>query len=743
MIIQSADLLRNAHKLFVIFPKRKFSARTSIYNVTQEPHSQGPARVPFGIENDDVVSWTWTISDFVKKNQPQKAIGLFKRMLMSNQRPNYVTVLSSIQASSSMGSEMLGMEIHSFAVKMGFESETPIITALLGFYSVWDMGSAFKLFLLAPEKDVILWSATISAFVKAGEYIMAIDLFKEMQLCGVEPNYVSILSVIPACANLSDLRSGRELHGLSIKRSFISHLNVQNSLLDMYAKCGSLNESISIFENIERKDLVSWKNIITGCINNDCPRVALNYFQAMQIYCFEMDERIIREVIGMSSRLDDTKTGQGIHSFALKSGFLECVSVVTSLLQMYATSGNIESARSLFDSLGQKDIIAWSAMISAYAQTYCKLALQWQHKILEKLYMHSHCGLEYEAWNWFHVMEEKYDITPKLAHYACMVDMLSRQGNVEQALEFVNKMPIEPDKRIWGAVLAGCRKTHGSTLPSPPPSTMPTASLTAPSASLISLSPQISLPIKSPPLSFVTAPLTALPSTLPSTSLRHSPAIMDTSGLCLSLRLLRRFQILCLVSGNDGVLDRTGGLMTNHEELLMMVDTREDVVTNEVFERIKEGSRAMAFARRMLSNLNSESPLAGDCDLEEAVLCFVLTNAVEVQDSAGRSVGVAVYGPSFSWNNHGCSPNCSCRFSTMPCSIFASPWCIHPKYTDGDGGNGSEHINTSSNFKFLSSLGSEKECGPRLFVRSIKDIKKGEELLITYTDLLQPKVVRG
>ncbi|RAL38901.1 hypothetical protein DM860_015262 [Cuscuta australis] len=278
-------------------------------------------------------------------------------------------------------------------------------------------------------------------------------------------------------------------------------------------------------------------------------------------------------------------------------------------------------------------------------------------------------------------------------------------------------------------------------LPSPPPSTMPTASLTAPSASLISLSPQISLPIKSPPLSFVTAPLTALPSTLPSTSLRHSPAIMDTSGLCLSLCLLRRFQILCLVSGNDGVLDRTGGLMTNHEELLMMVDTREDVVTNEVFERIKEGSRAMAFARRMLSNLNSESPLAGDCDLEEAVLCFVLTNAVEVQDSAGRSVGVAVYGPSFSWNNHGCSPNCSCRFSTMPCSIFASPWCIHPKYTDGDGGNGSEHINTSSNFKFLSSLGSEKECGPRLFVRSIKDIKKGEELLITYTDLLQPKVV--
>ncbi|KAK9273090.1 hypothetical protein L1049_017897 [Liquidambar formosana] len=74
----------------------------------------------------------------------------------------------------------------------------------------------------------------------------------------------------------------------------------------------------------------------------------------------------------------------------------------------------------------------------------------------------SHCGLEYEGWSWFYSMEEKYGVPPKLAHYACMVDLLSRQGNIEEALEFVNKMPVEPDKRIWGALLAGCRLTPGS-----------------------------------------------------------------------------------------------------------------------------------------------------------------------------------------------------------------------------------------------------------------------------------------
>ncbi|VFQ85097.1 unnamed protein product [Cuscuta campestris] len=159
--------------------------------------------------------------------------------------------------------------------------------------------------------------------------------------------------------------------------------------------------------------------------------------------------------------------------------------------------------------------------------------------------------------------------------------------------------------------------------------------------------------------------------------LRHSSAIPDTSDLCLSLRLLSRFHILGLVSENDGILDRIGGLMTNRAELLMMPESREDSVAHEVFEKIKEGARAMAAARRML--LNSELPFAGACDLEEAVLCLVLTNAVEVQDSAGCSVGVAVYGQSFSWINHGCSPNCSYRFSTIPGTISAMPWLMHPR----------------------------------------------------------------
>ncbi|KAH0766304.1 hypothetical protein KY285_002175 [Solanum tuberosum] len=495
-------------------------------------------------------------------------------MLKDEHKPNYVTVLSVIRAAEKWQPMVRG--IHGFTIKMGFEIELPVVTALVGVYAIWDMDTAWQLFNHTKGKDVILWSAMASACVKSGEYVEAIELFREMQLCGVEPNYVSIVGIVPACANLGALSIGKEIHAYSIKVSSISHVNIQNSLVDMYAKCGSLKASITVFRGIEKKDLVSWRSMIHGCVANGCFNEALSLFSEMRYCWFEPDEGVIREVIGALSQLDEIKIGQCFHSFALKQGFLGCVSVVTALLHMYGGFGDIESARSLFDPLKSKDLIAWSTMIAAYAQSecpsnaldiyrqmqsanekpneiiyvsliqacssiaaevigegvhaqviklgntsnaflisslidmYCRFgrisqgqaifsecpnvdlicwssmingyginghgneALQCFSDMLNSgikpndvvfvsvLSACSHCGLEYEGWNWFHAMEEQFGVTPKLAHYACMVDMLSRQGNIEEAFEFVNNMPIEPDKRIWGTLLAGCRKTRVS-----------------------------------------------------------------------------------------------------------------------------------------------------------------------------------------------------------------------------------------------------------------------------------------
>ncbi|MCD7450213.1 hypothetical protein HAX54_004510 [Datura stramonium] len=165
---------------------------------------------------------------------------------------------------------------------------------------------------------------------------------------------------------------------------------------------------------------------------------------------------------------------------------------------------------------------------------------------------------------------------------------------------------------------------------------------------------------------------------------------------------------------------------------------------DELSGRIRDGAKAMSVARSMRVGLETNGELSSEeYTVEAAVLCLVLTNAVEVHDKDGRSLGVGVYDVAFSWVNHSCSPNASYRFCTASDSGGVLECRICPAATEtGLGGIESESISSNSELqKSMPVIGSEA-CGPRIILRSLKGIQKSEEVLITYTDLLQPKVIR-
>lgn len=168
--------------------------------------------------------------------------------------------------------------------------------------------------------------------------------------------------------------------------------------------------------------------------------------------------------------------------------------------------------------------------------------------------------------------------------------------------------------------------------------------------------------------------------------------------------------------------------MTNYEKFLNLSANEEE---DDVLEMIKEGARAM----KLLAG-----KLEGVIGVEEAVMCLVLTNAVEVQDKDGRNVGIAVYDWRFSWINHSCSPNACFRFvttKTIPSQQVVEGESqlprlrIYPAAMDSGAGDG-----------LAGDCKSSEGCGPSIIVRSIKGIKKNERITITYTDLLQPKEMR-
>nr|KJB66312.1 hypothetical protein B456_010G134600 [Gossypium raimondii] len=196
-----------------------------------------------------------------------------------------------------------------------------------------------------------------------------------------------------------------------------------------------------------------------------------------------------------------------------------------------------------------------------------------------------------------------------------------------------------------------------------------------------------------------------------------------SSDLRTALRLL-----LSLPSTCPHLHRFTNGLLTNYLKLTS---------SPEFAAQIRQGAIAMAAARKLRKGLSLDQ--SDDVLLEEAVLCLVVTNAVEVQDESGRSLGIAVYDPSFSWINHSCSPNACYRFIVSPPNATsfgedsASALRIVPSVSEENFGvcSCSEYNKGTEGYKY----------GPKIMVRSIKRIKKGEEVCVSYTDLLQPKEI--
>ncbi|XP_040866481.1 protein SET DOMAIN GROUP 41 isoform X3 [Glycine max] len=215
----------------------------------------------------------------------------------------------------------------------------------------------------------------------------------------------------------------------------------------------------------------------------------------------------------------------------------------------------------------------------------------------------------------------------------------------------------------------------------------------------------------SPPCSAALSPLHH------SSAERHLPPSAHSSHLCTALRLL--------LSHRPTSSSRLAGLLSNRHILTSLS------VHDDVSERISVGAGAMAEAIAKQRGIPND-----DAVLEEATIALsaVLTNAVEVHDNEGRALGIAVFDQIFSWINHSCSPNACYRFVLSSSSHSGEAKLgIAPHLQMNSSG-----VSISSSEFAKGGLG----YGPRLVVRSIKKINKGEEVTVAYTDLLQPKAMR-
>lgn len=460
------------------------------------------------IPKPNIYTWNALIRAY-SSQVPVQSLLIFNQMLYRCDQvlPNKFTYPFVIKAAAELLDMRVGEVLHGMAVKMSLGSDVFILNSLIHFYaSCGCLDSAYRVFLNIPVRDVVSWNTIITGFAQGDRPDEALQLFCEMQAESLKPDKVTMMSVLTACTKKLDLEIGRWVHSNIERNGIGGSLNLNNALLDMYTKCGSLEDANKLFDKMPEKDIVSWTTMIVGYAksgnyitarkhfdatpNQDIaawnalisayeqsgnPKEALAIFNELQVSNEPKPDAVtLVSTLSACAQVGAMDMGGSIHGYIKKHGIKLSCHLITSLIDMYSKCGDLNKALEVFYSVDDKDVFIWSAMVAGLAMHgRGRDAIDLFNKMQEAnvkpnavtftnlLCACSHTGLVEEGREFFKKMQVVYGVDPGVKHYACMVDMLGRAGHLDEAIELIKVMPMPPLASVWGALLGAC-KLHGN-----------------------------------------------------------------------------------------------------------------------------------------------------------------------------------------------------------------------------------------------------------------------------------------
>ncbi|KAJ7527991.1 hypothetical protein O6H91_16G079700 [Diphasiastrum complanatum] len=317
----------------------------------------------------DVYSWTAIISAYADSGEVEEAMNLFHQMQETGLGPDKVLFVPLLKACARLAALEQGRQLHSDIIKRGFQSDVIVGSTLVNMYAKCGCTEdARELFDNMSERNVVSWNAMIAGYAQNGLGKEALALYEQMKQEGVQPDNVTFVLLLKACASLAALENGRQLHSDIIKRGFQSDVVVGSTLVDMYAKCGCTQDARELFDNMSERDVVSWNAMIAGYAQNGLGKEALALYEQMKQEGVQPDNVTFALLLNACANLAALEQGKELHSEIIKRGFLSDVVVGSNLVDMYAKCGCTEDARELFDNVSEPDVVSGTAMIAGYAQ---------------------------------------------------------------------------------------------------------------------------------------------------------------------------------------------------------------------------------------------------------------------------------------------------------------------------------------------------------------------------------------
>ncbi|XP_056684186.1 pentatricopeptide repeat-containing protein At3g63370, chloroplastic [Spinacia oleracea] len=235
----------------------------------------------------DVVSWTTVIAGYAQSNHHTKALDVFREVQTDGPEDGVnidaMMIGSVLLACTSLRQLNHVKETHGYILRKGLSDLVLDNTLVDAYGECNNIELAFSMFKLIENKDVVSWTSMISAYVDNGFGDKALSLFRSMIKDGLKPDSVALISLLSATASLSALKKGKEVHGFLIKQGFLLEGSIASSLVDMYARCGTLENSFKVFDIVKEKDTVLWTCMIHACGMHGCGKEAVELFNKMKM----------------------------------------------------------------------------------------------------------------------------------------------------------------------------------------------------------------------------------------------------------------------------------------------------------------------------------------------------------------------------------------------------------------------------------------------------------------------------
>ncbi|KAK3142867.1 hypothetical protein QOZ80_4BG0352850 [Eleusine coracana subsp. coracana] len=425
----------------------------------------------------DVVSWTTLMSTYARGGDAWEVSRLLSGMRIYRCEPSAVTLAVVLRVSTALWDYAGGRQVHCYAVKSGWSGDVLVLNSILTHLSrTTGLEDAVKLFEQSRKREAVSWNIIISEYSSEGNVPKVVEIYEWMRRETVYPSSETLTAVIAALTESRSLQQGEKLHCLGLRSGLIDTI-LAASFVDFYAKCGNIVSSYRLFEEFKGKSSCIWSAMIWAYIHHGRFIDVINLFGRMMESSLAFTSNALQGLVISCTELGASRFGKATHGYIIRNNNVlgsGNSALETSLIKFYARCGNVYLAERCFNSIFHKDIVSWSSMIEAYSSHgYGREALVLFNQMLKEgvrpngvtflslLSACSHSGLVSEARGLFDCMTRKFGISPELGHYTCMVDVLGRSGNLEEAVKVIRDMKVKPDGRIWGAVLASCR-THSN-----------------------------------------------------------------------------------------------------------------------------------------------------------------------------------------------------------------------------------------------------------------------------------------